>query len=139
MRVLLGGSRRVRRDGCFVIPRAPRPCSALGGGSWWLRWSGDGRRCRGGTCRVRWAGERSAPVRRGEVRQGYAVATRPGVFDRDLVDVLVTVVLGRMVWGPLGGLRGVAPRGRAVLAGPAAWPFVRDELAVIEDLAAPHA
>ena len=70
--------------------------------------------------------------------QAYAVATRDGAFDRDLGDALVHVVLPRTVWGPGGGGGGVAPRRNAVRAGAAAGAFVGDELAVIEDLAAPH-
>jgi hypothetical protein len=63
---------------------------------------------------------------------------RDGAFDRDLVDLLVEALRRRMRSGKLGEPRGVALGRNAVLAGASAWTFVGDELAVIEDLAAPN-
>ena len=74
--------------------------------------------------------------------QAYPVAARDGAFDRDLGFGGVDRGPGGRPPGLLGGRGGggggVAPRRNAVLAGAAAGAFVGDELAVIEDLAAPH-
>jgi len=68
-----------------------------------------------------------------------ALTARAGAFDRHFSNVLRNALSRRMNGGWLHGRRGVAPRRGAVLAGATAWALVRDELAVIEDLAAPHA
>src|SRR5262245_23246869 len=68
-----------------------------------------------------------------------AVTSRAGGFDRDFINVFVKALPRRMCGGRRRRRRGVAPGRDAVLAGATAWALVCDELAVIEDLAAPHA